>query len=1324
MSTLRERLDGLQAIVNTAEASTLIRDPEGVALRYAPTGMSYRPSPKIARWAGRIVSELASAMPVTGYVVGDFGYGKTSAALHLARRCEAGDIVAVPPAIYDRIEQMAEAMHAWVRRALDARVPTLVVDLDAEKGRLPVRPTANEVVQFARACTHLVRRAGYAGLLFIVDELQQYINNDEAGRVRIQGLSRLVQGVRDLGPVPASPGRAPTPGTPFGLIMLMPASPTEGILREQADDMMQRMEERETALHLDDAYGEAFVRDVWAQVCEGLADPEAGRRCMHDATFVALGNLVARRDLSNGPRTMMQAFKQIAARADAGGAAYTALDLARDYEAGHLVFDGPSHRIRSAISSLLRRPEVHDIPRFERAALLLAVFPEGITEPIADQIDGVSPLTGSGAVASTFHAILDLNELHLWIGRVTYQVRDGAYALVSLQPDARPEDVLTTLVRNFSARYLNFDAPTRAHYAIGGFMEHVVPHMFEARTGGKDNGFGYRVDGTNDWSADSRGVAYRILQGAPGQLFKEFPDRRLCVAIGTVAADVRAFQLPRGVAVHMVWRFALVPASALDVGAPAPLVIESSRGDTFVDLRVPLGRMLGQPLPPDLDLLKNRVAPERTNVQLLLALIFFAHAARGANTAMSGADQQEHEQLIRNLTREVARLMLPDATDVSKVQVRGVPVGRGGLAGSDKVLLESLFATKCRELFPEYRPLAGYGQWSSNVTKYVAGLRQCTLAERRGQEQVGRDRKADLAGLFGLANVGFDTFRAFCKERGLLGAETRDIPARIRGQEPSSTLVFTESPAEVRILAVLEQRGRQEALPGRGEARHLRTLEYSVIRDEVGKAGYLAEEVEEAVRLLVARQRVRRPNDGTVQQHPGDVTAADLRAKLDGLEARVGTLVPVLGADRVTSLRAGVSLTRQRLAGQPDDITLDRAQHELQDSTSVLGEAVRTAWQRKLEYLRNVRVTVADSRTGLRVAEAEKVIVGAITIIVPIDETRRKLIALVKTCDEALGKADAEVVRLIGLAGPTDAAAITLFNDAAVVDASLAAERARAAQLGKLVETLTHWRAIVEAAGALAPEPGTPEAIQFEREISAPILLHLARRNPELLAQYEYFKARVDERKRERDRIEGEVRAEFERTRATYETCIRGFVEAHALLTPANVANLAGAYGALRVEVVGKVRPWIEQRTADAGRLLNDLHFLQSERRIDVGDFPKQLEEACALLTGVGAGLAEAASTPEGLGAAIDRLKGVRDSVIGPARSRYEELRTRVDSPDAAEERVLDAFKKARAPRPSDPVSIEAVRRANVAGQPLEELLAIIGKLYRKGHVEIQIRLR
>jgi hypothetical protein len=1317
MATLSDLLGGLQPIVNTADASTLIRDPEGVALRYAPTGLTYRPSPAIERWAERITSELAGRIPVTGYVVGDFGYGKTSAGLHLVRRCEAGGFVCVPPATYDRLDQVAEAVHVCARRAIEARLPSVAADLSTARAALPANPGASDVVQFAATCTRLVRQAGYAGLLVVIDELQHFINRDEAVATRIQALSRMVQGIRDLAPVAAAGGRPAAPGTPLGLIVLMPASPTEAILREQADDMMQRMEERETSLRLADAYGEAFVRDVWAQACEQLDDPVIGRRGVEDATFVSLGQLVARRDLSNGPRTMVQAFKQIAARLESGGASYTALDLARDYRAGHLVFDGPSQRIRSAMATLLQRPEVRGNEAYERATLLMAVFPDGLTQAIADATDvaaGEGSLEGG---VSTFQAVLDLNEApNLWIGLVTYLVRDGAYGLVALQPDARPADVLTTLVREFSVRYLNWDAGARARYAEHGFLAHVMPHLFDTKTSGRD--------AAADWQSDSRGVAFRVIEGAPGQLGREFPDRRLCLAVGTTPDDVRAFRPAPGTLAHMVWRLALVPASVMDgVGAPAPLVIEGTRADPFVDLRIPLGQTLGPSLPPDLSLLKNRVAPERTNVQMLLALIHFADVARGANVAMGEADRQEHDQLIRSLTREVARLLLPEATDAARVQVRGIQVGRGHLAGSDRALLESLFATKCRELFPEYRALAGVTQWRQQILHYLTGLRQCNLASRRGHEKVERAKKSELAALFSMRNVAFDNFRTFCKDRGLLASESRDIPSTVRGQDPGSELIFTLCPAERRAVQVLERKGRPLPLEGARTSRTVLALEHSVIRDELWKDGYLADEVEEAIKLLEARQLVRRGDDGTVQQHPGDMTAEDVLTRLATFEGRVRGLRLVLGPDRVATLTDAAGSTRQRLADHRDDISVDRADHELKDSIAGLDTAVRLAWDERQAELRTARTGVTQARRRLRLDEAERAIVGAITIVVPIDETRRRLATRVRACDQTLLALDARAARLLELAGPTDPGAIELATGSADVRRQLAAETERADRLGTLVETLTNWRRIVADASTLAPEPATPEATEFDRVICAPILDHLAGRDPDGLANYEHYANLVNERIRERDRIAGEKRSAFERERDSYQSRIRSVVPEYSLRTPFDPANADASYAALRIEAIEKVRPRIAELEGMVSALRNDLLFLQSERRIDVSEALPHVETASRSVADAEQSLGEAISA-EAIGEVVALVVRARDDEFGPARTRYEQLRTDVATPDPAEERVLEVLRAAQPAQSTAPVSIERVRRANAQNETLEALLAKVAALYRKGHVDIQVRLK
>ena len=1327
MSTLREALDRLQPIVDTIIAPTLIRDPGGVAQRYAEAGAHYHPSERIAAWSGRIVSDIAAGSPVTGYVVGDFGYGKTSASLFLARQCEAADMVAVPPVVYTSIDEMAAGMHAWVRHVIDAHRPSLVGTLDEEYARVTGRLDAPAFVQFARACTNRVVEAGFKGLVFIVDEVQEYINFDEATAARIQGLSHMVKGVRDFAGIVAN-GRATALGTPFGLVLLMPASPTEGALRQQADDMMQRMEERGTSLRLDDAYGEQFVRDVWGRVCTALDDPDAGQRIVHDRTFVALGQLVSRRDLSNGPRTMVQAFGRVVTHADAGTGTYTALDLAADYRDGHLVFDGPSHRVTSTMASLLRRPEVEADDRFRRAVLLLAVFPDGLSEEAADAIDAVAPLPGGlPNRASTYQAILDLNEApHLWLGTTTYQIRAGAYALVALQTDARAPDVMSTLIREFSVWYRNLDASKRAAFALGAFIESVVPVLLEVRKPGTDVGFSYR-DGSNNWTSDAQAVVYRVLQGAPGMSFQKFPDRRLCLAVGTDPAAVRAFAPPAGVTCHLVWRIVLVPPTATEDGAAALVTIESARADRCVDLRLPLGRSLGAELPPDLDVLRNRVSPERTNAQVMLALIFYAGESLRRNAAMSEADKQQHEQLVRDLVREVVRLLLPNVNDPARVRVVGIAIGAGGaiaLAGAERALMEALFRIKCAELFPDYRPLAGYGQWESNVSKYLVGLRQSTLAERRGQQPVTRDEKQQVAGLFGLTNTGLDSFRTYCKERGLLGPETRDTPASVRGREPASTLVFTESPLETLVRSVLDGRGRQVPVTTAGHTRNLRTLELSLIRNEVAKSGYLSEEVDAAVELLRTRQYVRTLPDGTVQQHPGDITAIDLRAKQADLDARVSRLAHVLARASVDILQAQAYATRQRLAGEPDEIALDTAERELEAARKALGEALGRACDGSQQRLRDARVKVRTLREGLRVAEAEKAVVGSVNFVGAVDETRRRLVGKVRDCDRRLGDVDTETGRLMGTNSQTDDASLALAAGVVQVASSLEDLGPEATNLGKLVETLAHWRIIVNDAGSLLPEPQTEEWIRFDREVCAEVLQHLSGREPESLAGYDHFKTLVEERKRERDREQLAVRNAFESTRLAYEQRLRGLVDQFSLRTSLTPADVDGSYRLLRGEVIEKIRPWIADVDGEAGRLLDDLAFLRTERGMDVGAWVDKLLASRRDLDGIGSLLPEACQTPEDLEVVSDRLRVVRNETIGPARSELERLRITTEPADSLEQLMLTTLDAVPRPRPADPVSIEALRRSGGSDIDLEHLLDVVGRLYRKGHLDIQIRLR
>jgi hypothetical protein len=225
------------------------------------------------------------------------------------------------------------------------------------------------------------------------------------------------------------------------------------------------------------------------------------------------------------------------------------------------------------------------------------------------------------------------------------------------------------------------------------------------------------------------------------------------------------------------------------------------------------------------------------------------------------------------------------------------------------------------------------------------------------------------------------------------------------------------------------------------------------------------------------------------------------------------------------------------------------------------------------------------------------------------------------------------------------------------------------------------------------------------------------------LANYEHYANLVNERIRERDRIAGEKRSAFERERDSYQSRIRSVVPEYSLRTPFDPANADASYAALRIEAIEKVRPRIAELEGMVSALRNDLLFLQSERRIDVSEALPHVETASRSVADAEQSLGEAISA-EAIGEVVALVVRARDDEFGPARTRYEQLRTDVATPDPAEERVLEVLRAAQPAQSTAPVSIERVRRANAQNETLEALLAKVAALYRKGHVDIQVRLK
>ncbi|HEX29661.1 TPA: hypothetical protein ENG04_06235 [Candidatus Poribacteria bacterium] len=697
MPSLWETLEVLRAIVDTARADDLERQPEAVRTRYEPYAASYFVIEAVKRVEQRLINELRAGRPVTGYLSAEFGYGKTATAVYLWKRCLDSGLVAVPPFLFRQLKDIMQATKGWLEYQLRHTQPVMVAELRevynvraehsvdelareiAQEGISEAKAkaivqkhiarrrdvmTTQSLLDFLRDATVLAQRAGFKGLVIFADEIQDFIRVEDTGaRDAIQTLSELVKGVRAMTSIP------------LGVMFTMPVNPTETAVEEQAGDIMQRMRERGTALRLQDAYGREFPEELWDHLCRSFGDEEA-RHAVEERTLKALGQLCERKDLSNGPRTVINAFKRISQHYQQNRRPYTPIDLMEDYLQGHIVFEGREAKITGTLRQLMELPSVRNNRRYQQAVKLLAAFPQGVDEEKAGEL---------------YDVIVDLADKERWLGEHITQLSEG-YALTRLQRSPEPRPILDEIIRDFRRRWhYSYTEFHKLQLAAVGFITEILPMLFPKRASGQYANFG----GHKSPDHDAHGVAYVMLDGCFERLSPRFPYRKVCVSVGTDVERLSRFQ-PPDEDIDLDFRFFL----ELPEDEEAPVHIVSANRDRRVDFHLNLRRTFGRQFPIELSFLHDIMAPERTSAQVLLGLSMRMREWLEEHPDTSKADKQMIEAQRQALHRYAAQLLLPDSSDPSKVQTIGITV-----SGAEQRVIESAFETKCAELYPEYKPL-------------------------------------------------------------------------------------------------------------------------------------------------------------------------------------------------------------------------------------------------------------------------------------------------------------------------------------------------------------------------------------------------------------------------------------------------------------------------------------------------------------------------------------------------------------------------------------------------------------------------------------------
>lgn len=849
-------LDGLNAIltkdevVATQTEQALRERPREVDDAYKAAVRTYVPlhtgrgesHVSVEEYAKRLTRQVKEKQAARGYLTADFGYGKTSTALYLWSQAQQSNLLVVPPFQLTRLPSLIVATYGWVDYVLAQSRPSLcaeaksIYDGFAERslekmagesradlgtlrqwlhdGRLTLDLTAPDYIAFFEGMTEIAHRAGFDGLLVFADEIQQYLEPEiKAGaKDPVAPLFNVIQGLATRKNHLA-----------FGLILVIPRKELSVIV-DQRGDFVDRM--RTLALDLGAIYDQTFPARLWDRLARTFEFSGHTSSMVQPEALEALGEISVRDDLSNGPRTVVNAFHCIARRylEQPGARIYTPIDLVDDFLNGNIRFDGVS-RLQEVTTRALGHSLVRGHLEREQAIKLAAAFPErGATRDV------------QGRLQPAFDDLLQSAQGDLVI-RVG-DVRNPGITLLGLERSELPVDWLTLTVREFSRTYYE-NAEKTTDRAIEGFLDLLTSQVFRS----------------GQWKVLERRTsrltqnAGLVLEGAFSSMARRFPARRVHVRVlmedepvkdANPAGDVVVeFRLRRYLDHDEQRRRTHVEPVQLDAESSTARFVLNTMSRSGPGVSRELDEAVGK-----------IVSPFKLTPLLLLTLHQVINEKRNANQIPKTDDQlvqyQFQPALLDNATVELFRPEVGASYDAAGPRLIEIVIGQ---------LLESRYGDT-------YHPLMTISNWQSSIKKYENAIhRLSSLPEKQGQMNV-EGLKDTIAGFFAVSNTAFDSFvdnfpdlievvRAFPSQRDAAAGATGAVRFRLHQLESQ-------------ISDWLRKSARTLTIQSGNETHQLRYLPIGQVYSWASELGYRDEEIDAIIELMEARSLVERDRRGSL----------------------------------------------------------------------------------------------------------------------------------------------------------------------------------------------------------------------------------------------------------------------------------------------------------------------------------------------------------------------------------------------------------------------------------------------------------------------------
>jgi hypothetical protein len=843
--SLNNTLNKDQGIVNTSSAGRFLESPGKIDQQYREYASTHLIQDDINRFISDLVGSLNDSeedRSIPGYIVGPFGYGKTSTAGKVWHQLEQNEnYVTTPPIYFDELQSLVDAVYGWLRYKLDSddnleelegiyekhletNVEDIVgeTDIEAEdrdnihdqlqqlvqNGEIDVTFTVDNLLSFLSESNTLVKKAGYDGLVVIADELQQFISNapsDKKAYAQLRDIAKSIAlGLRK--------------GDGLGLLFTMDDG-LEGDLNVNADDVLARLSEQGVTIDLRNVYDREFPKRLWASLAEKYGFEDQMYDVFSEDALNALGQICERgKPLSNGPRTVVDILTIGIDHYLNTDKTFDALSLSNAYYNGTVRYKGD--HIKQGMTSAINADIVDNKSR-ENFIKLCGVFPRGISDEVLDKYD-------------LQEARDDIkNNLH---GQHIITHEEG-YTLKRLERDDEDRGIKDEIFTQF---YQKYDT-TQIHndHAREIFQSQVLEEeIFEGTRGRALNSWVTR----DEFSVHTGGVHQAIFTGSfDGE---NYPKRHLAIIVGDseeavidLAEDVDDVDLT----------FAFVTDMSGDVDPH----IERPTDDLAVLYLSFMNKL--DDLPGGLQLLEDYMSPDDVNPHLLLSLYNFIRDWQDTNSVNPNQESQLEYVKGNLIEQSVSKLFGSPLNEDTEL---GIDSDSRRTIQAQKVI-PTVFNKVIQEVYPEYQTLFVSDNYSTFLDDYegllISNDLDLQISEKRGNREITADKQR-LAEAIGVGSVA----TAETRYRKVL-----DPLVEVISWEGEQRTIKLNLHSLEKIL--------KETIEGQNDER----LRYEEAYKIGASGGYRREEVDWALRLLDNREYINRYPDESTSYVELDEVAID-----------------------------------------------------------------------------------------------------------------------------------------------------------------------------------------------------------------------------------------------------------------------------------------------------------------------------------------------------------------------------------------------------------------------------------------------------------------